>query len=199
MRFIEELELVSFKAITNDKPGTFEAVVACFGNIDRADEVIAKGAFAEILANKAHFPVVWAHQWSDPPIGVSIKTEETDLGLKVKGRLFIEKNQRAAEVHEAMVQGALKEWSFGAGVLKESFEERDGRQVRVLEKLDLIEFGPCLKGVNPNTYTVGLKAAEAAAVAELNTESQESDAVPTNNGQEISTEDAHELVSALFD
>lgn len=203
MRFTHKtVELLDFKALTNDRPGTFEAVVACW-TVDRADEVIAKGAFAESISKSESFPVVWSHDWAKPPIGKSLSAEETDQGLKVKGRLFVGKSQLADEVYTAMQEGALKEWSFGAGITSERFEERDGRQVTVLESLDLIEFGPCLKGVNPNTYTVGLKAAEQAALTQLQKsnegDTQEKLPDPTVNRQEITNEDARLIVATLFD
>lgn len=156
-----------FKALTNgDAPGTFEAVVAVFGNVDRAGELIPKGAFADSLAAGLP-PVVWSHDWATPPIGVCDEAAETDGGLRVKGRLFVadgEDSPLARQVWTAMkaVGGdgrpALREWSVGLHVKKESYEEIDGVRVTVLEALDLIEFGPCLKGVNPATFTVGVKA-----------------------------------------
>ena len=192
MRIIDkQLSVTEFKALTNDRPGTFEAVVSVFDNVDKADEVVARGAFAESLATKGSFPIIWAHQWLEVPIGISLKGEETDQGLKFKGRLFVGANQRADEVWHAMKEGALKEWSFGAGVMSERQEERDGKTITVLEKLDLVEFGPCLRGVNPNTYTVGVKAAAEQALTQLaktdDDESQESESVPTGNSQETST------------
>jgi HK97 family phage prohead protease len=156
----------SLKAITGgDEPGTFEAVVAVFGNIDRAEEVIEPGAFTDSLAERLP-PIVWSHDWLTPPIGVALDAEETDEGLLVKGRLFIGDDDyapRAREVYTAMraTDGrgvpALREWSVGLEVKSERFEERDGRKVAVLERLGLIECGPCLKGVNTETRTVAVK------------------------------------------
>jgi len=149
----------------DDEPGTFEAVVAVFGNVDRSEEVIAPGAFTDSLAAGLP-PIVWSHDWRTPPIGVALDAAETDEGLVVKGRLFIgedDDSPLARQVYTAMRntdgrgRPALREWSVGLEVKSERYEDRDGRKVVVLEALDLIECGPCLKGVNPETRTVAVK------------------------------------------
>lgn len=167
----KNFQITSFKAIAgNDQPGTFEALVSVFNNIDRADEVIVPGAFKNSIANSLP-PVVWSHQWLTPPIGVTLEANETVDGLLVKGRLFIKPEENcplAQHVYTAMTETngdglpALREWSVGLNVKSEHYEDRDGTQVTVLDELELIEYGPCLKGVNPATETVSVKALEDA-------------------------------------
>ena len=174
------------KALTNaDVPGTFEAITAVFGNVDRAREVIPLGAFEDSL--KAGLPsVVWSHDWMTPPVGVTLGMEELDRaaverltdkelppevtgGLYGKGRLFVNTDDGedvplARHVYTAMKsesgdgRPALNQFSIGLNVIRESFEERDGMNVVNLEKCDLIEWGPCLRGINPETFQVGTKA-----------------------------------------
>lgn len=198
----KSFELQNFKALSGDdnEPGNFEALVAVFNNIDAADEVIAPGAFAEILSTKSTFPVVWSHQWTLPPIGVTTSARETSEGLVVKGRLFIsddDSNETARAVYAAMRQGALKEWSVGLNVKAERFEERDGRQVSVFEALDLIELGPCLKGVNPETRTVEVKSDQIVQAIEAS--AHEDHQVPTGNHQEpLPTPEQKRQIAALF-
>lgn len=149
-----------------DEPGTFEALVSIFGNVDRQMEIVAAGAFKDSLSEGLP-AIVWSHDWLTPPIGVCLEARETDEGLLVKARLFVaddEDHDLARKVHAAMRskggdgRSPLREFSIGYRVLTERYEDRDGQQVVVLEKLDLIECGPCLRGANTETRLVGVKA-----------------------------------------
>lgn len=152
-------EVVSFKALSDEAPGTFEALVAVFDVIDRQGEVVPQGAFTETLTRNPRPPVVWSHMWSTPPVGETIEAAESSSGLVVKGRFFVEEGvQLARDIWTAMKAGALKEWSFGATVVSEHFETVDERQVAVLDVLELVEYGPALRGVNPDTATTSIKA-----------------------------------------
>jgi HK97 family phage prohead protease len=176
------------KALAADAaPGTFEAVVACFGNVDLADEVIERGAFEASLAEGLP-PIVWSHDWLTPPIGVCLGASETDEGLLVRGQLFVgdgDDHPRAREVYTAMRAAdgngvaPLREWSVGLTVKRERFEDRDGRKVVVLEELGLLECGPCLRGVNPATRTVGVKGADCPGCVERRLRSLYATATPT--------------------
>jgi HK97 family phage prohead protease len=151
-----------FKALGGDAPaGSFEAVVAVFGNVDAVGDRMVKGAFADSLS-KGMPPVVWSHDWDTPPIGTVDQAEETDEGLHVKGRLFVgpdEDHAVARQVHAAMRAGALKEFSFGYKPVDYADVEEKGAKVRELRGVELYEVGPTLKGVNPATRLVGVKAA----------------------------------------
>ena len=192
----------SFKAVEGDEPGTFQAVVACFNNVDRAGEVITPGAFKASLEDGLP-PVIFSHQWMTPPIGVTLSATETKEGLLVKGRLFVDDDSvpLAKHVYKAMStkggdgRPALREWSVGLRVKSERFEERDGQKVTVLDELDLLEFGPCLKGVNPNTRTVAVKAEQD--LAELVAKSTETSSDGESETQRIAESDAPAPTGAL--
>src|SRR5690349_18212445 len=101
------------KMLDSDAPGSFEAVVSVFGNIDSYGDRMIKGAFARTLEEKGNPPVVWSHEWQVPPIGAVESATETDEGLLVKGRLFVgpdEGHAVAQQVYTAMKAGALKEF-----------------------------------------------------------------------------------------
>jgi hypothetical protein len=54
---------------------------------------------------------------------------------------------------------ALSQFSVGLNVIKEGYEKRENDMVVVLlEKCDLVEWGSCLKGINPATYNIATKA-----------------------------------------
>lgn len=160
--------VTEIKAVTgSDEPGTFEAIVSVFGNVDRGGDRVKKGAFARTLQEKGLPPLIWSHNWDIPPIGVVKEAVENNEGLRIKGRLFVgdgEDHPIARQVHTAMTaqdgngMPPLREFSFGYEVHKASEETVDGKDVRVLEDLELFEVGPTLVGMNPATRLLAAKA-----------------------------------------
>lgn len=173
---IKSFPATSVKAIDDaDAPGTFEAIVAVFGNVDSVGDKILPGAFDDWLANcktTGYAPIVFSHQWRTVPIGVHLDMKAVDEGLYVKGRLFVadgEDHDIARQVYTAMKatdpfgKSALREFSFAYDILEmaEVKTEEDG-WIWELRKLAVIEAGPCLKGANDATRLVGVKADDAA-------------------------------------
>lgn len=157
----------------DDAPGTFEAIVAVFGNVDSYGDMIIPGAFSDWIKaceTNGYAPPVWTHQWGTVPIGVTQEMAETDEGLLVKGRLFIdqaagEDHPIARQVYTAMRaqdpfgKSALREFSFAYDIVEmsEHKDEQHGWYWQ-LEQLTVIEYGPCLKGANDQTRLVGVKS-----------------------------------------
>lgn len=168
-----------------DSPGTFEAIVAVYGNEDADGDAVEAGAFTESIAAELP-PIVWSHDWLTPPIGATLEMSELgteDLGRLVggvpagatgalygKGRLLVDTESGedvplARHVYAAMkAQGGdgrsmLREFSWGGQVLAEAPQIRDPQPpLWLLQKIALDEWGPCLKGVNPDTALVAVKA-----------------------------------------
>lgn len=159
-------KVTDFKAMTDgDTPGTFEALVAVFNNVDRGGDRILPGAFKRTLKDGLP-PIVWSHNWDVPPIGVVTEASETGDGLLVKGRLFVaegEDSPVARQVYTAMkaVDGQgrapLREFSFGYEVRDAASVTEDGEDIRELKDLELFEVGPTLVGMNPATQLLGVK------------------------------------------
>jgi HK97 family phage prohead protease len=155
--------ITDFKALAGkDEDGTFEALVAVFGNVDRGGDRVQRGAFkrslAEWDAKGRSIPVLWAHDAESVPIGVVTKASEGIDGLRVKARLFIEGHGRAREVYTAMKGGALHEFSFGYGVREKKDIVENGQPVRVLKEIDLGEVSPVFRGMNPETRLMAVKS-----------------------------------------
>ena len=157
----------AMKAADNEA-GTFEALVSVWATIDSYDEVVAPGAFANTLQDRGLPPVVWNHS-QEPPIGAIESAQETDEGLTVKGRLFVEDNPLSRQVWRAMVErdgnGAhvLSDWSFSGVATDWGWREIDERQVRELREIELWEVGPVLVGANPDAKLQSVKSCAAAA------------------------------------
>ncbi len=134
--------------------GTFKGHIAVFNNVDLGNDRIVKGAFKDsIKAMDADLmPVLWQHKW-DEPIGVYTKLEEEDYGLYAEGKLVLGV-RRADEAHKLMLARAVKGLSIGYMTKKSS---RDG-DVRVLEKLDLMEASIVTFPMNPKARVTAVKS-----------------------------------------
>ena len=147
-----------------DEAGTFEATVAVFGNVDKGGDRIIRGAFKKTLAAWAAsgdpIPVIFNHDWGTPDahIGVVSQARETRDGLHVTGRLDVDDNPVARQVHRLMMRRSLKEFSFGYSV-PEGGSRRTKDGVTELLELELAEVGPTLKGMNPSTELHSVKNA----------------------------------------
>jgi HK97 family phage prohead protease len=175
-------DAIHFKALGKDAPnGSFEAITAAFGNVDRYREVLVSGAVDESLAT-ALPPVVWSHDWLTPPVGTTAEMAEISRaqvesltgkelppevtsGLYGKGQMFVDDVPLAKHIYTALKAKngdggtALSQFSVGLNVIKEGYEKRENDMVVVLlEKCDLVEWGSCLKGINPATYNIATKA-----------------------------------------
>ena len=145
--------------------GQFTALVAVFGNKDHGGDVIVPGAFAESLQDWAAsgdaIPAIWSHQWSDPfaHIGWSLSAAETADGLLVTAQLDLE-NPTALQTYKLLKQRRVKEFSFGYDVVDGGYVTQDEDEFFELRKLNLIEFGPTLKGMNQETQLLGTKSDE---------------------------------------
>ena len=171
-----------FKALGDGEgDGSFEAVVAVFGNVDYQGDRIVPGAFADTLAewksSGEPIPVIFTHRWDDlnAHIGEVVEVEELLPGspklpkslqpfggLYVKGVLDIDEDMNARKIYKMLKRRRIKEWSFAYDIMAERPGEDGANE---LVKLALIEVGPTLKGANSLTTTVGVKAGESGAKA----------------------------------
>lgn len=164
----------AFKALGPDdgEPvGSFEAIVSVFDNVDKAGDRIKSTAFDNTLAKWREsgdpIPVILSHNWDDPFAIIghadpnNVKAIE-GRGLYVKGMIdHLDQNPVAAQVHRLMGSRLLKEFSFGYTVpAGGETKAQDGAYD--LTEINLIEIGPTLKGVNPDTELLSLKSAVAA-------------------------------------
>lgn len=170
---IKSAPIHGFKAL-DESAGTFEALVSIFGNVDLGGDRCVKGCFTDTLkdwkAKGVPIPVIFSHQWDniDAHIGQVNEAEETDEGLKVKAALDME-DPFAAKVFKLMQRGTLKEFSFAYDTVEEKLQNGANE----LLKVNLIEVGPTLKGMNPETELLAVKALGLKAGARNNTKDAE--------------------------
>lgn len=146
-----------FKAVGED--GTFEAIVSVFGNVDLAGDRVVKGAFEDNLKEWGEsgdpIPVIWSHMWDNPDahIGKVLAAEERDEGLYVKAQID-QDDPFSKKVHKLLKERRVREFSFAYDIVEE--EKNDG--ANELRKLSIIEVGPTLKGMNPDTQLLAAKS-----------------------------------------
>jgi HK97 family phage prohead protease len=153
--------VASFKAL-DEATGEFEALFSVFGNVDLGGDRVVKGAFEKTLAKWREsgdpIPVYWNHMWDDPFANIGgiapEDAKEIDEGLFGRGKVDMD-NPLAAQVYRLLKERRVKEFSFGYTV-QDSVKADDG--ALDLLDLDLIEVGPTLKGMNPETQLLAVKA-----------------------------------------
>lgn len=158
-----------------DSKGEFEALVAVFNNIDSYGDRIMPGAFTASLEETGFPRLVWSHRWDIPPIGATMKAEETTDGLVIRARLFVgEGIELVDHIYAGMSatngdgRPPLREFSFGYDVERSNWVKTDDPaaarwdgEVRELEVITCYEVGPCLVGVNPDTELLAVKGVTA--------------------------------------
>lgn len=171
--------LVGFKALVDEGPGIFEAIVSVFGNVDFAGDRVLPGAFAASLerwkSSGDPIPVIFSHQWDDLDAHVGDVIEAKELlpndpllpeslrengGLWIKGRLDVDDPEEvfARRLWKRLLKRRIREFSFAYDVID---ERRSSDGANDLVELEVIEVGPTLKGMNPATELLLAKSLAA--------------------------------------
>lgn len=143
-----------------DDDGVFRAVITVYGEPDIYGRIIEPGAFDASL--ERGYPVVsWSHDWDWTPIGATESIEIDGNRVIATGRLLIGTpddpgDEVAIRVYRAMRETGgdglplIRDVSVGSlpTAPPEIEETPDGVYFRFRE-LDLVEWGPCLRGAHP--------------------------------------------------
>lgn len=173
---------VPFEVKAVDEAGNFEGYAAVFSNIDLGDDVILPGAFTKVKTTRAgRLKLALFHDLTRL-IGSAEFTQD-DHGLYIKGRVNLAVSY-ARDAYELMKEGTLDSMSIGFNTLLATYEERAGRNVRIIKQAELWEASLVPFGMNPEAQVtdvksdirifekalrdrMGLSQKEAAAVASL--------------------------------
>jgi hypothetical protein len=143
---------LQFKA---EQEGQFTARIATLNVVDSDGDITRPGAFPigkEILIS------AYQHgSWQGAlPVGKAVIKEAGDAIL-AEGQFNL--GSAAGREHYETVKftGNLQEWSYGFWPTKWNMDEVDGKQVRILEKVDPVEISPVLKGAGVGTATLDIK------------------------------------------
>lgn len=133
--------------------------------IDLDEDVTRPGAFGNQIMQ-----MVPAHEWKQSPIGkAQIHEEGDDVLAHIRLNL---NNSHGKDWYESIkfdmevFPPPKQEYSYGYSVLKESRGEFENRNVRFLERLDVHELSPVLKGAGIGTTTLALKEGKQSKLEE---------------------------------
>lgn len=135
--------------------GVIEGYASTFGGApDSYGDVIASGAFAKTLTNRARpIRMRWNHY--GPVIGKWTSIEEDEKGLKVRGELT-PGHSVAADVYASLKHGAIDGLSIGYYVV-ESEKQKDG--TTLLKAVDLVEISVVEEPANTSATISQVKSA----------------------------------------
>lgn len=182
--------------------GEFVGYASVFGNRDSYGEVVARGAFAESLAEWKEsglpIPVLWGHNMADPDfnIGEVLSAEEDERGLKVHVRIDME-SPKGPQVYRLLKGGRVSQMSFAFDVLDGAESEVDGEWAYELRRLKLYEVSVVPIGANPDTEILAVKAAAGAMLARAGT-AMSAKSAETLRGVHEQLGQAHSLIGDLL-
>lgn len=136
--------------------GYFSGYAAVFNNVDLGGDIIAPGAFAKTIKDRADHPVLWGHNPREV-IGVNKSYVEDGHGLFVEGQLILDV-QRAKEAHALMKGKAVRGISIGYDTVVDEYDKKT--DVRTLKELKLYEYSLTAFPMNPEAGVLTVKTAE---------------------------------------
>lgn len=145
------MDRIEIKAeVAIDDAGTVTGLAWPFGSADSVGDVIEKGAFALPSA----LPIVMEHDQSQV-VGVWESYAETDAGLEVKGRLFVEGIGPAREARRLLQKGQVAGLSIG---FKGGAFDPLPTGGRRFNALTITEISLCRRPVHPGARITSVKA-----------------------------------------
>src|SRR5690554_3284443 len=136
---MDKLEIKAQVSI--DDAGTITGIAWPFGSPDQVGDVIEKGAFSLPPA----LPIVMEHDQKQV-VGVWESAAETDDGLEVKGRLFVEGIRPARDARQLLRDGRVKGLSIGFKA--DAFDPLPSGG-RKFKSLTITEISLCRRPVHP--------------------------------------------------
>ncbi|EHH03350.1 phage major capsid protein, HK97 family [Agrobacterium tumefaciens CCNWGS0286] len=148
---MNEAQNIEIKAeVSIDDTGTVTGMAWPFGSPDSVGDVIEKGTIA--FANSV--PMVMEHDQKQV-VGVWETYTETDSGLEVKGRLFVEGIGPARDAHRQLKAGKIAGLSIG--FRHTGFEPR-AEGGRVFKSITVNEISLCRRPVHPGAHVTIVKS-----------------------------------------
>lgn len=124
-----------------DETGTFTGLASPYNNIDDGNDKVLPSIGKR--NNNKTVPMLWQHD-THIPIG-SLLLIDTKEGIQANGKLAIDKDTdgqymvpKAAEGYTLLKKGLLK-LSIGYNTLEYDYSNEDGKQVRNLKDIDIME------------------------------------------------------------
>lgn len=148
-----------------------------YGIGPRTTETITRSTFAD-----GPVPIYFQHGHSEVPVGHATATA-AERGTELDVQFYLD-TERGLATYRAMNAGALKEWSVGFTAGPDDITVTRGADGTVNERIDrgdLLEVSVVLRGANPNTETLEVRAeveVEDVPAAEIEVEAPTAPAIP---------------------
>lgn len=167
--------------MTSAKPSkdrTVIGIASVYGNIDDGGDIVVPGAFKraidEFNAGRSRCAFLWTHKFDEPPTAQILELKEVGrFGLPaayqglvdVTGGLMVTRkyldDPASDRVYQGVISKAIREMSFSYRVIKYHIEKTSsGKEVRILEELDLIDCSDVVLGMNPLTMSAAKRRPE---------------------------------------
>lgn len=158
--FGKPLEIKELLAV--DDEWEVKGYVSVFNNIDLGDDIVLPGAYQKTLTSKRpRVKFLFSH---DPAkvLGTAKELREDDYGLH--GTFRISRTTLGEETHTLLKDGALD--AFSIGYMPESWEfaQIDGKDVRKLKEINLMEVSLVAIAMNPLATVTGVKGLDLSLV-----------------------------------
>lgn len=163
---MKDLEFKSFEILETkaDTSGNLTIIGygARFNNIDAHNDIIQKGAFEKTLQTRAgRIAFCYQHDiWN--PIGKIKSIEEDESGLKIEVMI----SAAEPDIQTKVKENILQEMSIGYRTIESKSEVREGKEVRLLTEIELLEISLVTVASNPLAIIEGMKGEQATETIE---------------------------------
>jgi hypothetical protein len=141
---------------------TVEGYASTFGNVDLVGDVVVSGSYKRTLdrskQSREGLKRIKVLRDHEHPIGVPVHAEEDSKGLYT--RSYISDIQLGNETLTLLRDGVLDRMSIGYEPVQKEFTKHEGRDVRLLKEIKLIEYSIVTFPANEQAAVTGVKALE---------------------------------------
>lgn len=143
-------------------PGSVTGWAAVYNTIDRQDDIVVPGAFAKTLqlwrSSQRVIPLAVDHDHSsDNVIGSLTSASETSYGMKFAADYST--SVKAQNTRLLAKEGHVNGLSIFGPIIRKSYEVRDGREIRILHEVGLMEVSMTAYPANPDALVTTVKGA----------------------------------------
>ncbi|OJU63050.1 MAG: hypothetical protein BGO01_03690 [Armatimonadetes bacterium 55-13] len=152
-----ERKALALDAATIDENGTLTGYASTFGNIDRHNEVVEKGAFGNLDVFLRDGWITVNHDWDALPVASITSAVQDDKGLRITAHFHSDERSQQVRtiVAERLARGKSVSLSIGYVVLE---DETTAEGVRLLKSIDLFEVSVVTVPANPQALVTGAKS-----------------------------------------
>lgn len=119
-----------------DDNGSFTGIASVYGVEDSYGDIIEKGAFTKTIQENPEIPLLWQHDDSEV-IGKGTVTEQNGK-VMISAQLDME-DSTAQKAYRKIKNKLVKGLSIGFQSVKKTFGEENGRYIRRIQELKLME------------------------------------------------------------